>query len=282
MKYECHGHIIADGVNYHDAMARHKYGPDEVYVRNALKLVAEHGVSYYRDGGDKFMVSALAKKFAGEYGFEYRTPVYITHKRGYYGSMYGCGFDNLRELRVLILEAKALGADFVKLTVSGMLDFADGGKITGPVFSGPELVEAVRISHGEGFAVMAHVNGADNMKAALEAGVDSVEHGFWPDSTVINYFLQTGAVWVPTCVAVYNLLGARRYSNETIRHIHETQRDVLTEAYGRGVLIASGSDCGAWKVYQGQGTDDELAILSAMGIDSEKGNKVIREKFIRR
>ena len=279
MKYECHGHIVADGVNYREAMARHKNGADEVYVRSALKLIAAHGIGYYRDGGDKYMVSAMAKKLAGEYGIEYRTPVYIIHKKGYYGAMYGCCFDSTRELRVLILEAKALGADFVKLTVSGMLDFDEGGRITGPVYDGPELKEAINIAHGEGLMVMAHVNGADNIKAALEAGVDSVEHGFWPDGGVIDYFLQTGAVWVPTCVAVYNLIGAGRYKDDVLRQIHEAQRAVLGEAYRRGVLIASGSDCGAWRVPQGRGTDNELAVLAGMGIDPERGNKAIRERF---
>ena len=281
MKYECHGHIIADGVSYQEAMARHKSGVDEAFVRSALKRAADHGVGYYRDGGDKYMASALARKLAGEYGIDYRTPIYITHKKGYYGAMYGCGFDSMRALRVLILEAKALGADFVKLTVSGMLDFDGGGKILGPVFSGHELREAVTISHGEGLRVMAHVNGADNMKAALEAGVDSVEHGFWPDGTVIDYFLQTDAVWVPTCAAVHNLIGAGRYPDAVLRRIHAAQRAVLTEAYGRGVLIASGSDCGAWRVMQGQGTDDELGVLSTMGIDPERGNRAVRERFQR-
>ncbi|SHH94404.1 Amidohydrolase family protein [Sporobacter termitidis DSM 10068] len=281
MKYECHGHIIADGVSYQEAMARHKGGIDAAYVHKALKTVAAHGIGFYRDGGDKYMVSAFAKKIAGEYGVDYRTPVFISHKAGYYGSMYGRSFENMREFHALILEAKAQGADFVKLTVSGMLDFDDGGRIMGPVFSGPELREAVKISNGEGFSVMAHVNGADNIKAALEAGVDSVEHGFWPDGDVIDYFLQTGAVWVPTCVAVYNLIDTGRYSGDTMRKIHEAQRRVLAEAYARGVPIASGSDCGAWMVRQGQGTDDELAVLAGMGIDPEKGNRAVAERFRR-
>jgi hypothetical protein len=281
MIYECHGHIIADGVSYQDAMARHQNGVDTGYVRQTLSTVAAAGIGYYRDGGDKYGVSAYAKKIAGEYGIEYRTPVFIAHKTGYYGSMYGRGFDTLRDFRVLIRESTAQGADFVKLTVSGMLDFTDGGKILGPVFGGEELREAAKIAHGEGMAVMAHCNGADNMKMALESGVDSLEHGFWPDGSVIPYFLQTNAVWVPTCVAVYNLIGEGRYNGETLRRIHEAQREVLIEAYKRGVLIAAGSDCGAYMVMQGKGTLDEYAVLANMGIDPEKGNRAVRERFRR-
>jgi hypothetical protein len=282
MKYECHGHIIADGESYAEAMERHKNGVDILYVRNALKTIADHGIGYYRDGGDKYMVSAYAKKIAGDYSIDYRTPVFITHRKGYYGSMYGRSCETVREFHALILEAKELGADFVKLTVSGMLDFSDGGKIMGPVFGGDALKEAVKISSGEGFKVMAHVNGADNIKAALEAGVDSVEHGFWPDVGVIDWFLQTGAVWVPTCVTVANIITAGRYDRAVMQEVHNTQKAVLQEAYTRGVLIASGSDCGAWMVPQGKGTDDEISVLKAMGIDPEQGNAAIKERFQRR
>jgi hypothetical protein len=281
MKYECHGHIIADGVSYADSMARHKAGVDEVFVRNNLKTAAGHGIGFYRDGGDKYMVSAFAKKIAGEYGIDYRTPIYITHKEGYYGSMYGRAFSSMKDFYALVCEAKELNADFIKITVSGMLDFGDEGKIMGPVFSTAELKEAVNISSGEGFAVMAHVNGAVNIKNALEAGVKSIEHGFWPDSSVIAYFIDTGAVWVPTSATVKNLIGAGRYSDEVLRKILDKQTAVLRDAYQHGVPIASGSDCGAFKVPQGSGTDDEYEILKELGIDPSRGNQAIEEIFRR-
>lgn len=282
MKYECHGHIIADGISYTEAMERHKNGVDEAYVHNAFSTIANHGITYYRDGGDKYGVSEFAKKIAPEYGIDYRIACFIAHKKGYYGGMYGRSFDSMRDFHRLVKEAASSGADFIKLTVSGMLDFDDGGKIMGPFFNDHELKEAVHISHEEGFEVMAHVNGADHIKEALGAGVDSVEHGFWPDSSVINYFLQTNTVWVPTCVTVKNIIGAGRYSDDVLRKIHEVQKNVLAEAYARGVLIASGSDCGAWGVFQGKGTDDELTVLTDIGIDPQKGNEAISGRFRRR
>lgn len=280
MKFECHGHIIADGVSYADAMARHKYGIDEADVRKNLKAVAARGVAFYRDGGDKYMVSSFAKKIAGAYGIDYRTPIYMTHKNGCYGAMYGRGFDNMWGFLKLVREAKAAGADFIKIAATGMLDFNGAGNIMGPPLPIDELKEAVKIADGEGFSVMAHVNGADNIKNALEAGVGSVEHGLWPDRGVIDYFLQTNAVWVPTCAAVFNLITAGRYPGHVLRNIYETQKTVLMEAYLRGVLIASGSDCGAFMVGQGTGTEDEIAILKGMGINPERGNKVIAERFL--
>jgi hypothetical protein len=279
MKYECHGHIIADGVSYADSMARHKNEVDFEYIRYNLKLIATNGVGFYRDGGDKYMVSAVAKKIAGEYGIDYRTPIFISHKKGYYGSMYGRAFENMSEFHALVSTLNALNADFIKITVTGMLDFNNDGRIIGPALTMNELKEAVRIAEGEGLAVMAHVNGSDHIKDALEAGVKSIEHGYWPDSSIIDYFLQTNAVWVPTCAAVYNLIGTGRYSDAVMQKIHASQKKVLIEAFERGVLIASGSDCGAWMVHQGKGTLDEYTILENMGIQPEKGNKEIARAF---
>jgi len=279
MKFECHGHIIADGVSYKNSMARHKNGVDESFIRRNLKLCSEHGITFYRDGGDKYMVSAAAKKLACEYGIDYRTPIYIIHHKGYYGQLYGRAFEDLKGYLSLVREAKAHGADFIKITVTGILDYNDEGRITGPSLSYSELKEMVKIANGEGFAVMAHVNGADNIKKALSAGVKSIEHGFWPDMDVIDYFLQTGAIWVPTCATVCNLMGAGLYPDEVLKRIFEAQKRVLVEAYRRGVHIASGSDCGAHLVYQGKGTEDEYEILSAMGIDPERGNRAVAETF---
>lgn len=279
MKFECHGHIISDGVSYRDSMARHKNGIDLSLIRNNLNLCSEHGITFYRDGGDKFMVSAAAKKLACEYGIDYRTPVYIIHKKGYYGQLYGRAYDDLKGYICLVRDAKTQGADFIKIAATGILDFDNDGRITGPSLGFDELKEMVKIAKGEGFAVMAHVNGADNIKNALSAGVNSIEHGFWPDMDVIDYFLQTGAIWVPTRATVRNLIGVGRFSDKVLLRILEAQSQVLLKAYKRGVLIASGSDCGAFMVPQGKGTNDEYAILSAMGINPERGNRAVAEIF---
>ena len=281
MIYECHGHIIADGVSYAEAMNRHKNGVDKEYVRSTLATVAGYGIGYYRDGGDKYGVSAYAREVAGEYGIDYRTAVFIAYKKGYYGSMYGRSYGDLAGFRALVREAESLGADFVKITMTGMLDFDNGGEIMGPVLSADELKEAVRIAGGEGYRVMAHVNGAGHIKKALEAGVSSIEHGFWPDESVIDYFLQTDAVWVPTGVAAYNMIGSGRYPDTVMRAIHSAQKKVLVEANRRGVLIACGSDCGAWNVPQGAGTLDEMSLLRSMGIDPARGNRAVEARFKR-
>ena len=64
----------------------------------------------------------------------------------------------------------------------------------------------VHIAHEEGFAVMSHTNGVYGTRAAIAAGVDSLEHGNYMDEETLSLCWQTAdTVWVPTLVTVRNL-----------------------------------------------------------------------------
>lgn len=282
MIFECHGHIILDSVSYNGAVARHKNGPDEGFIHHNLKICAEHGIVFYRDGGDKYGASVFAKTIAASYGIDYRTPAYIIHKKGYYGGMFGRAFDSMTEYRGLVTEALRLGADFVKTTASGLLDFAHGGSITGASLPQDELREMINIAHGEGCAVMIHANGADNIKRAVECGADSIEHGFYMDTQALKMLAQTGAVWVPTCAAVSNLIGSGLYNDDVLLLVLARHKDALAEAVKIGVPVACGSDTGASFVPQGRGTLDEISVLESLEIDPEHGNCKIAEVFRRK
>jgi imidazolonepropionase-like amidohydrolase len=272
---------MLDGAGYGAAAERHKNGVDGAAVRRALAACAQRGIVFYRDGGDMYNVSVFAKKIAAEYGIDYRTPVFMIHKRGSYGSMFGPGFESVSEYRALVGRAAELGADFIKLAVSGIMDFGGDGRPTGPALNESETREMVNIAHGEGFAVMAHVNGARAILSALEAGADSIEHGYWPDGGTVTAMLQTGAVWTPTRAAVRNLTGTGMYGEAVLSGVLDAQARCLSEAYARGVPVASGSDCGALAVPQGAGTLDEYRLLGELGIDPARGNERVALLFKR-
>ena len=281
MVFECHGHIMLDGISYPEAVERHRNGVDEAFVRKNLQVNADHGIAFFRDGGDKYGVTAFARKIAGEYGIDYRTPTFLIHKKGHYGGMFGQAFETLVEYRKLVDEAKGLGADFIKLTASGMLDFNDGGAVTGQPMELDELKEMIKIAHGEGFAVMIHVNGADNIRRSAEAGADSIEHGFFIDDDALGILKQTGAVWVPTSVAVGNLIGTGRYNDAKLLQIFQGHKASLKKAKEMDVLVACGSDVGTGCVLPGKGTLEELAVLDSVGLYPESGNRKIEEVFKR-
>ena len=127
---ECHAHVIMDGINYKAAVALHKDGVCEAAVRAHLKEWKDAGITFVRDGGDARGASKKAKELAPEYGIDYRTPVFAIHKRHHYGGIVGLPFDTWTEYEALVLRAKEEGADFIKIMVSGILDFAHAGTLT--------------------------------------------------------------------------------------------------------------------------------------------------------
>ena len=285
---ECHAHIIMDGVNYRHAIDLHRNGPDDNVIREHLKIYQDRGIIFVRDGGDALGVSARAKELAPEYGIDYRTPVFAIHKEGHYGSIVGKSFSTMLEFHKRVLEAKEQGADFIKIMTTGLLDFNAHGAITGTPLDAAEVKEMVHIAHEEGMAVMSHTNGTYGVQAAVEAGVDSLEHGNYMNEESLTMLSESHTVWVPTLVTVRNLLGDGRYADETLKPIIETAEENVRKAFGLGVKVAPGSDAGAYRVLHGQGIQDEMqAFVQILGNEEKayqwliEGEMEIRKKFCR-
>ena len=183
---DCHIHLALDGYDYKAALGRHREAVDDEPIHAALARYRELGVTFLRDGGDKFGVSRRARELAPQYGIDYRSPIFPIHRKGRYGGFIGRGYDNLTEYRQLVAEAKAQGADFIKLMLSGIMDFSHFGVISDEPLPPSEVHDLVAIAHDAGFPVMAHVNGADRMAAALDAGIDSLEHGGYANDEVLH------------------------------------------------------------------------------------------------
>lgn len=254
---ECHMHMFMDGKNYRKAVELHKNGVVDEDIRNKFEQYAARGITFLRDGGDALGVSARAAQIAPEYGITYLTPVFAIHKNGHYGGIVGHGYDNLKDYHRLVLRARAGGADFIKLMFSGIMDFSRCGELTEEPLGGEEIRELIHIAHEEGFAVMAHVNGARAVKAAIEGGVDSVEHGNFMDDECLNALAQSHAVWVPTYVTITNLIGSGRFDDKAIAGLRDRQGAMIRKGYELGARIALGSDAGAFCVLHGQGIIDE-------------------------
>ena len=217
---------------------------------------------------------------------QFVTPAFAIHRIGRYGGIVGRGYATMGEYRCLVAQARAQGADFIKLMFSGILGFSAYGELSCPPLPAEEIRELVHIAHGEGFAVMAHVNGADAVRAALEAGTDSIEHGYYMDTACLSLLAQTGAVWVPTLAAIAPFAHRPGCRAEVVERLLEEQMAALREAAAAGALIASGSDAGAVGVPHADGLCKELELLEqALGEGGEavveRGNQAIQARFYR-
>ena len=284
MYSDCHIHMVLDGSDWRSAIDRHRGGPDRQWIRERLKEYAAAGFTYLRDGGDKWGVGAAARELAGEWGITYRTPLAPLICSGHYGGFIGEKYENLREYAELVKKRRSQGADFIKIMISGIMDFDHFGKLSEDGLD-PQLIrELIHIAHEEGFAVMAHANGARTVEAAALAGVDSIEHGAYLDMDALHAMRENGTVWCPTLSAIGNLRGRGRFDEKAVASICESSVQNLRRFAQMDGLIAPGSDAGAWAVPHADGGMDEYAHLAhALGENTEAvirtGISAIRTKF---
>lgn len=278
---ECHAHVIMDGKNYKEAVSLHKNGVVDKVIHDCFSKYREEGITFIRDGGDSYGVSKRAKEIAPEYGITYLTPIFAIHQKGHYGGIVGCAFENLEEYHRLVKEVKASGGDFIKIMVSGLIDFSQYGVLTEEGVE-PELIgKMISIAHEEGMAVMAHCNGARTMEAAAKAGASSIEHGAYSDEQALLAMVENGVIWTPTVSPVGNLKGGGRFDDAVTEKITEHHMEMIRRFAELGGNIALGSDAGAWRVPHVEGLWTEIEYLKKIVDEShlENTEKLIREKF---
>ena len=82
------------------------------------------------------------------------------------------------------------GADGIKITVTGgVLSLAKSGD--NPQFTQEEANAVVAAAKDYGFWVAVHAHGAEGMKRAIKAGVDSIEHGTYMDDEAMDLMIKT-------------------------------------------------------------------------------------------
>ena len=283
MKSDCHIHMLLDGAHWRAAIDGHRAAPDRALIRKRLSAYADAGFGYLRDGGDRWGVGAAAREIAPEYGIAYRTPLAPLCKRGHYGGFIGETFGDLREFAGLVRKRRG-GADFIKIMISGLMDFDCFGRLTEPPLSAEEIAALIHICREEGFSVMVHANGARTVEAAALAGVDSVEHGAYLDGDALRAMAEQGTIWCPTLSTIGNLRGRGRFDEQAVRAIYDSACENVRRFARMGGFLAPGSDAGAWAVPHVTGSLDEYAHLRmALGAQADKalerGSREVRLRF---
>ena len=219
MRADCHIHAVLDGVDWKKALQRHENKPDEGFIRSMLDTYRQQGYTYLRDGGDRWGAGVLARKLAPEYGITYRTPGAPLCEKGRYGGFIGLCYETISQYRQMVVDARQSGADFIKIMISGLMDFDRFGVLTQPGMPEHQIGELIHIAHEEGMAVMAHANGWETVLPAARAGVDSVEHGAYLNEEALWAMKEAGTVWVPTLSTIGNLRGRGRFSETAVEKI---------------------------------------------------------------
>ncbi len=272
--------MVLDGDFWKSAIARHQNGPEDSWIRAVLQTYQAKGYTYLRDGGDRWGVGKRARELAAPVGITYRTPLSPLCKAGCYGAFIGEVFQNEQEFAALARKQRELGADFIKLMISGLMDFDRPGKLMQEGPTDREIAYMVRISKDLGMKVMAHCNGTRAAVAAAAAGVDSIEHGAYLREDALSAMKENAVVWVPTLSTIGNLLGKGRYPDRAVEEILTSALETVSRYHAMGGTVACGSDAGAWAVPHAEGAENRW--LQKAGLPEEaiqRGNLAIIDRF---
>jgi imidazolonepropionase-like amidohydrolase len=142
------------------------------------------------------------------------------------------------------------GSDLIKITATGgVLSIAKNG--LNPQFTEDEIRTIVATARDYGFKVAAHAHGAEGMKRAVRAGVDSIEHGTFMDDETIALMKERGTYYVPTITAgrwVFDRSKEDGFFPAVVRPkaaaIGPQIQGTFAKAYKAGVKIVFGTDTG--------------------------------------
>jgi imidazolonepropionase-like amidohydrolase len=138
------------------------------------------------------------------------------------------------------------GADWIKLYADYRVG-VDGG--TQPTLSLAEMKAIVDTAHLSGRPVAAHASSDEGVRLAVEAGVDSIEHGYGASESTFKLMKQRGVAYEPTLTAVEATAQYFEHyvpgQSEPTARMREAERAFRT-ALKLGVTIGNGSDVGVF------------------------------------
>ncbi len=158
--------------------------------------------------------------------------------------------DSSTDIKKAVRQRYKDGADGIKITATGgVLSVAKSGD--NPQFTNNELEALIKIAKDYDFWVAAHAHGKMGMLRAVNAGVDSIEHGTFMDQEVMDAMIKQGTYYVPTILAGEWVAEKSKIDNffpELVRpkaaRIGPKILSTFTEAHKAGVKIAFGTDSG--------------------------------------
>ncbi|MBI1735523.1 MAG: amidohydrolase family protein [Candidatus Rokubacteria bacterium] len=153
----------------------------------------------------------------------------------------------VEDVRNVVRTMVRAGADVIKCATTGGASSRKGHGPKDAAFTLDEMRALVEESHALGRKVMCHALGGRGLRIALEAGVDSIEHGCYldEDSELIPMMAEKGIVFVPTLLVYeYHRESKAPHVRERARALEAHHMDAVARALAAGVKVVAGTDAG--------------------------------------
>ncbi len=185
--------------------------------------------------------------------------------------------DGVEGVQHKVREVIKYGADVIKICATGGV-LSKGDDPNASQYTLEEMKAIVADAHRLGRRVAAHAHGAEGVRWASEAGVDSIEHGHLMDDAAIATLKKNGTYLVPTLfLGEYMEKNMDRsdipeYSKQKMRDVIAAMRKNIGKAFAAGVKVAFGTDAavyphglnaGEFHVYVSLGMTPLAAIQTA-------------------
>jgi imidazolonepropionase-like amidohydrolase len=263
---DAHTHIMADGAeDYGDMLYRNSTPYRTIMAVASVRRALEFGFTGLRDVGSEgaWYADADVKKAVAE-GLVPGPRLWVSTRAisvpgRYFPFGYSWELDlpkglqmvsGIEECRSAVREQVANGADWIKVYADWPFDFTEDGQITGrPNFTQEELDTIVGEAERLGVGVAAHAMSREGIKAALDAGVRSIEHGDGFTDDLLKQAKEQRVYWCPT-------MQAYEHQQESVAGDHprrffidrllKIRYQAIRRGRELGVKIALGSDAGSY------------------------------------
>ena len=159
--------------------------------------------------------------------------------------------DGIEGVQHKVREVIKYGADVIKICATGGV-LSKGDDPNASQYTLEEMKAIVADAHRLGRRVAAHAHGAEGVRWASEAGVDSIEHGHLMDDAAIATLKKNGTYLVPTLfLGEYMEKNMDRsdvpeYSKQKMRDVIAAMRKNTGKAFAVGVKVAFGTDAAVY------------------------------------
>ena len=172
--------------------------------------------------------------------------------------------DGRSEVRAMVREVVRVGADFIKFFNTGFGRETQNG--TTRSYTPEETRALVDEAHIHGKTVACHALGGPGLRAAIEAGVDSIEHGclLGLDPDLLKMMADNGSYLVPTfTVFTFHAAQGNPHAQTESHEFRQQHIETVQQAMRAGVRVVAGTDAGGWE--HGNNAK-ELELLVAAGM----------------